>query len=991
MNHRNLLPLIARSLALLTLLFVAVGFAGRGSAADWPTWRGDERRSGDWEGELAETLHLQWTRDLPPLEPAYRHPRLQFDLGYEPVLADDTLFIGSSRNDSVTAFDLTTGEQRWRFYASGPVRFAPVALAGKVYFGSDDGHLYCVDAADGELLWRFRAVPSDRKLLGNRRLISVWPVRGGPVIADDTIYFAAGVWSFEGVFVYALDAATGSVRWINDRAGFLYGQHPHDAKAFGGITPQGYLVVRGDDLVVPCGTALPAIFDRTSGKLKSFELPKAGRSPGGWFTAAAKAQRRGQPIPDTAEDDSDDNDDSLGDRLLFDAAVSRDRHEGGWHEGVGTSEVRSRVTLNGKTFDFTAGYPGVEGTIHSVLAGDGRLVIVTLEGRLHVFGPDPATPRHFDLPESISGLSDESEASRLAAEVLGVSGVDHGYAVVAGIDNGDLVEALASNSELHVIAFDRNADKCQTLRLRLDRAGLLGTRVDVHQGDPLSLGLPPYLASLVVSEVGWANRTSDESAADGEADFATLFEWLRPLGGVACLQLPEESARRLATAVQRGREPDGAFDGATLETAGALTVLRRPAALTGSTDYVGDWSSPDERVKAPLGVLWFDDSVTHFKRAPQPLIVDGVMISYDKDWLGYPEGQRPPYPLLPAKYSDVYTGRVLAESEVERVSPRLPTRDLSEKQPDQYRPPSQTDAWKPSAPIAGERFNPLTGQTEPRAIPKSYGCDGGVDYRCLYTLRSGTAAFYDKRIDSGTIHISGPRSGCTNSIIPANGLLNVPYFYQGCTCSYPLPVGLAMHSLPPEHEQWAVWGPGSPESIRRVGLNFGAPGVRMTEAGTLWLDYPRVGGPAPDVAVKVGGKSPQPFYRHSLWMRGGVGWPWVAASGLEGVSEIEVAGLTDDRMTIRLYFAEPVAAGNDQSPRPRVFDIRIQDRLVASDFEIAAEAGGTMRGVIKEFAADVSSSGTLRVELTAKEGEPLICGLELIATGLPRDEFTSEQ
>ena len=57
-------------------------------------------------------------------------------------------------------------------------------------------------------------------------------------------------------------------------------------------------------------------------------------------------------------------------------------------------------------------------------------------------------------------------------------------------------------------------------------------------------------------------------------------------------------------------------------------------------------------------------------------------------------------------------------------------------------------------------------------------------------MRSGTAAFYDKRLESGTIHISGPRSGCTNSIVPANGVLNVPYFYEGCTCSYPLPMAL---------------------------------------------------------------------------------------------------------------------------------------------------------------------------------------------------------
>ena len=36
-------------------------------------------------------------------------------------------------------------------------------------------------------------------------------------------------------------------------------------------------------------------------------------------------------------------------------------------------------------------------------------------------------------------------------------------------------------------------------------------------------------------------------------------------------------------------------------------------------------------------------------------------------------------------------------------------------------------------------------------------------------------------------------------------------------------------------------------SIVRLGLNLGAPGDRQDAEGTLWLDYPSVGGPSPDV------------------------------------------------------------------------------------------------------------------------------------------------
>ncbi|MFV1995780.1 MAG: PQQ-binding-like beta-propeller repeat protein, partial [Verrucomicrobiales bacterium] len=299
------------SVLVLALVFVFPPSSLR--SEDWPMWRRDSgRTAASNESFDAEKLELLWLRRLPVIKPAYQDGRLQFDKGYEPVAADNRVFIGSNLDDSVTAFDATSGNQLWKFFTEGPVRFAPVVWKDKLLFGSDDGHLYCVSAEKGELLWKFRAVPSARKLTGNKRLISVWPVRGGPVVHGDQVYFAAGVLPFEGVFVYSLDAATGRVLWLNDSTGYLYGQQPHSTEALGGLAPQGYLLIDEQDLVVPSSNAYPARFDLKTGKLKEFKLPSAGRVPGGWFasTPAAKAQqklkRRG---------------------VIFDNAVNRVRHE----------------------------------------------------------------------------------------------------------------------------------------------------------------------------------------------------------------------------------------------------------------------------------------------------------------------------------------------------------------------------------------------------------------------------------------------------------------------------------------------------------------------------------------------------------------------------------------------------------------------------------------------------------------------------------------
>ncbi|NQT85903.1 PQQ-like beta-propeller repeat protein, partial [bacterium] len=258
------------------------------TAADWPQWRCDARRSAVSADALPPALHLRWVRKYPPLRPAHwqvRQVRQQFDLGYEPVVAGGTVFVASSRNDSVTALDLETGAETWRFYADGPVRFAPVVHGGRVMFGSDDGSLYCLAAADGKLLWRRQGCPSARKVIGDGRLISVWPARGGAVAQAGRVYFAAGVWPFEGIFVWALDADTGRTVWLNDRTGSLYLQHPHGAMAFGGPSPQGYLLIHKGELIVPSGRAFPAFFDAGTGALKEFAFGHGGHGsrPGGWF------------------------------------------------------------------------------------------------------------------------------------------------------------------------------------------------------------------------------------------------------------------------------------------------------------------------------------------------------------------------------------------------------------------------------------------------------------------------------------------------------------------------------------------------------------------------------------------------------------------------------------------------------------------------------------------------------------------------------------
>jgi len=934
-----------------TTFFVAILFVRDATADDWPMYRKDSGRTAVTQTELPTDLTLRWTRQLPPLAPAFQNPRLQFDAGYEPVFSRGILLIASSQTDSVTAYDSITGEQRWTFGTNGPVRCAPAIWQDRVCFGSDDGYLYCLDLQTGRLHWKHRAAPGNRRLLGNGRLISVWPVRGGPVVADGHVYFAAGVWPFEGVFVYCMNIATGDVVWRNDRMGYLFGQQPHNTEAIGGLAPQGYLLIDKDELIVPCSTAFPARLNRHDGSLIDFKLPGPGRLPGGWFSQldpdTARALRRGT--------------------IAFDDLVNRQEHEDKEHRAPGGVSGLSRQIRTGETgWDFDDGFQGVDGTVHSMIVADERVFVVTREGGLSCFSAKSEAVnevKHFQSKHEDVVCSTKSVDR--AKELVSLAGTDHGFAIVLGLENASLVHALIQHSKYQVVAFDDDVTRVEQIRRELRSAGVDPARAAVITSDLSNLELPPYLATLVTTE-----RSKWKSLPP--------LQTLRPFGGVAAMGQNSEGRMTVGLGPEEAdwikQSKPGSF---TTETINGETIVRRVGAIPGASQYAGDWSaSEDELVRFPLGVLWFDDTLAHFKRSPQPRFTDGLMISRPKDWHAarVAGDYKIDYPLLPVVLSDIYTGRVLADAEKPRLRERLPESDPSTHEPSQYRPPRQSDAWKPGQPVAGERTNPLTGLKEPRAFPKTYGCDGGVDYGLMYTLRSGTPAYYDKTIESGTVFLSGPRSGCTNSIIPSGGVLNVPYFYEGCTCSYPLPSAMSLVPMPQRFEQWSSWGEMNiePDSIERIGVNFGAPGDRMTRTGTLWLDYPSVGGPSPAINVVQSPTEVNYRYYHSMWMDKSDSQPWVTASMAEGLESVIIKDLKPGKYSVSLYFTEP-----DQiEPGERVQNVGLQDKEVLKDFDIVGASNTAMKGVILRY-QDIDIEGTFKLTLTAVKGETLISGVEL--------------
>ncbi|MBN2592007.1 MAG: PQQ-binding-like beta-propeller repeat protein, partial [Sedimentisphaerales bacterium] len=308
--------------------------------------------------------------------------------------------------------------------------------------------------------------------------------------------------------------------------------------------------------------------------------------------------------------------------------------------------------------------------------------------------------------------------------------------------------------------------------------------------------------------------------------------------------------------------------------------------------------------------------------------------------------------------------------------------------------------------------HPMTGEKIPWTWIRFYGCNTAIASENLLTFRSASGAFVDLTAGHGTANIGGFRSGCTSNLIIANGVLNAPDYTRTCTCSYQNQASLALIHMP-KVGYWTFdyyLNPSEPIPVRQVGINFGAPGNRYTENGTLWLEFPSIGGPSPDIPVRASYENPKWFRYHSSHVKGE--FNWVASSGVIGIRELNIRmfiqpgenpsvvdafdkhigkiptwpeeliqGIFEQPKpyTVRLFFAD---TEEDEIGR-RLFSVSIQDQQVLEAFDIVKEAGGPNRLVIKQVKG-INIKDDLKIELipTAENPlSPLLCGIEIIAEG----------
>ncbi|MFC1758764.1 PQQ-binding-like beta-propeller repeat protein [Planctomycetota bacterium] len=667
-------------------------------AGDWPQWRYDSGHTSASPDKLPNELSLAWTRTYSPRVQVWddplNHDLMPYDRIFEPVVKDGRMFVGFNNADKVVALDTRTGGELWTFYTDGPVRFAPVVWKDSVLFTSDDGCLYSIAAASGELQWKFRGGPSEQKVIGNRRIISAWPARGGPVVHHGDVYFAASIWPFMGTFIYSLDAESGEVNWVNDSTSAQYIKQPHSAPSFAGVAPQGQMVVTEDTLLVPGGRSVPAAFDRQTGAFKYFDINEGGKGNGGSLVLAkgkkfyVHTRERGvrsykigngkkeafqtnepvlselvysyQTVKPKKKDDDDEKDskDKKPEEKEYTAIRAHDsEHNLVWElKGVDASgdivKAGDRLyVVGGGTLtalqlnddDATAKIAwrqSVPGDIVRLLAGDDRLFAVTLDGKIMAF--DESKARATRLSEKKKTLQDWGD-SKTADQLLELSKMPGGIILWYGLHDKQTLRHLLLKSDCQIIAVDEDQGKVDRLRAELDAAGFYGTRISIHQGTVDSFEPPPYVANLVVV----SGRMADAVATDHDL-MRKAYGAVRPYGGclVAFERIPEFTKALTDTKLEKS----------LVVERGDLVIARRVGALPGAADWTHQYGdvantvkSDDSRVKLPLGLLWFGgssnmDVLPRHGHGPPEQVIGGRL---------YIQGMNS------LNCRDVYTGRVI--------------------------------------------------------------------------------------------------------------------------------------------------------------------------------------------------------------------------------------------------------------------------------------------------------------------------------------------
>ncbi len=169
-------------------------------------------------------------KDLPSLELVWAQafPGVT-EMRSQPVLTQDTVFVGPSASNKIYAFDIKTGCLKWSYSGSAAIRSAlaygkmPDTGQAFIYYGDVGGQVHAVAAKDGARIWtaNLGASASDLKTDDTKTRFGNIIITGTPVQHKDRIYIPGSSFevSMAGDPAYECCKIHGLVRAVDVRTG----------------------------------------------------------------------------------------------------------------------------------------------------------------------------------------------------------------------------------------------------------------------------------------------------------------------------------------------------------------------------------------------------------------------------------------------------------------------------------------------------------------------------------------------------------------------------------------------------------------------------------------------------------------------------------------------------------------------------------------------------------------------------------------------------
>ena len=181
-------------LALTTVLYltglVGIPSPAEAATAAWPMFHHDPQHTGQSPYLGVQSANLLWKRYLSN----------NYVVSSPAIGSDGTIYVGSN---ALYAINPTTGVEKWYFYTGGyNVVSSPAINGGLIYFGCNNGLLYCVNSS-GNSQWSYPSYPTYSA------------IESSPTISSDgtVIYFGCDDGKVYAVYTGNNANPAGTLKW----------------------------------------------------------------------------------------------------------------------------------------------------------------------------------------------------------------------------------------------------------------------------------------------------------------------------------------------------------------------------------------------------------------------------------------------------------------------------------------------------------------------------------------------------------------------------------------------------------------------------------------------------------------------------------------------------------------------------------------------------------------------------------------------------------